>query len=117
METKIYENGIMEIISDDIIIKETNDVVDNIYSLFYINKCSAIIIKKENISKDFFNLSSGFAGEALQKFSNYNKRMAIIGDYSNIKDKALNDFIYESNKTKQIIFVKAIEEALKIFNE
>jgi hypothetical protein len=43
--------------------------------------------------------------------------MAIIGDFENIKSKTLKDFIYESNKTKQIIFVKTIEEALKIFKE
>jgi hypothetical protein len=43
--------------------------------------------------------------------------MAIIWDFENIKSKSLKDFIYESNKTGQIIFVKTLEEALKIFNK
>jgi AraC-like DNA-binding protein len=112
METKIHKNGIMEIINDNVIIKEVDDILD----YFFINECSTIIIKKENILNDFFVLSTGFAGELLQKCSNYNIRLAIIGDYANIESKSLTDFIYESNKTKRIIFVKTIEEAIKIFN-
>jgi hypothetical protein len=113
METRFYENGVVEIIDANVILKEADDV----FSLFFINNCSAIILKRENVISDFFNLSTGLAGEILQKFSNYNKRMAIIGDFENVKSKALHDFIYESNKTKQILFVKTAEEALKIFGK
>jgi hypothetical protein len=113
METKIYENNILEIIDNRIILKD----MDDFFSLFIINNCSTIIIKKENIIDKFFDLSTGIAGEILQKFSNYNKRMAIIGNFENIKSKSLKDFIYESNKTKQIIFAKTKEEALKIFKK
>ncbi|MDR2651529.1 MAG: DUF4180 domain-containing protein [Prevotellaceae bacterium] len=112
MKTKFHENGIVEIIDNNVIIKDADDVLD----LFCIDGCCAIIVKKENIINDFFNLSTGIAGEILQKFSTYDMRMAIVGNFENIKSKALNDFIYESNKIKRIIFVKTIEEALKIFN-
>ncbi|MDR1583243.1 MAG: DUF4180 domain-containing protein [Prevotellaceae bacterium] len=113
MEIKSHGNDIVEIIDNNVIIKETDDV----FGLFYIvDNCSAIIVRKENIINDFFNLSTGIAGEILQKFSNYNMRMAIIGDFENVNSKSLNDFIYESNKIKRIIFVKTIEEAVKIFN-
>jgi hypothetical protein len=111
METKFYGNDIMEIIADTIIIKGIDDVLE----LLFVNNCSSIIVKKENIAEELFDLSTGILGEILQKFSNYRKRLAIIGDYKNIKSQALNDFIYESNKTKQIVFVKTKEEALKIF--
>jgi hypothetical protein len=47
----------------------------------------------------------------------YRIRLAIIGDYTNTASKALKDFMYESNKRKQILFVKTVEEAIKIFNE
>ena len=113
METKLYENSIVEIIDDNVIIKE----IDDVFSIFSINNCSTIILKKENIVEDFYNLSTGIAGEILQKFSTYRKRMAIIGDFEITKSKSLRDFIYESNKTKQIIFVKTLEEVLKIFNK
>ncbi|MDR1585509.1 MAG: DUF4180 domain-containing protein [Prevotellaceae bacterium] len=112
METKLYGNGIVEIIDNNVIIKEADDVL----SLFCIDGCSTIIVKKENIINDFFNLSTRIAGETLQKFSIYNMRMAIIGNFEQVKSKSLNDFIYESNKIKRIIFVETVEEALKVFN-
>jgi hypothetical protein len=111
METKFYQNGIVEVIDNNVLIKEVNDV----FGLFFINDCSSIILKKENIIDDFFNLRTGIAGEILQKFSNYGMRMAIIGDFDNVKSKSLHDFIYESNKAKRIIFVKTLEDALKVF--
>jgi hypothetical protein len=112
METKLYKNGIVEIVDDNVIIKGADDVLD----LFCIDGCSAIIVKKENIINDFFNLSTGIAGEILQKFSTYDMRMAIVGDFENIKSKSLNAFICESNKIKRIIFVKTAEDALDIFS-
>jgi hypothetical protein len=113
MEKRFFGNDIVEIIDAKILVKEADDV----FGLFFINNCSTIILKRENIINDFFNLSTGIAGEILQKFSNYRKRMAIIGNFDNIKNESLKDFIYESNKTKRIIFVETIEEALKIFKE
>ncbi|MDR1626855.1 MAG: DUF4180 domain-containing protein [Spirochaetia bacterium] len=113
METRFFGNGIVEIIDGEILVKEADDV----FSLLFANNCSTILLRRENFINDFFNLSTGIAGEILQKFSNYNKRMAIIGNFDDIKSKPLKDFIYESNRTKQIIFVKTLEEALKIFKE
>ncbi|MDR2563295.1 MAG: DUF4180 domain-containing protein [Prevotellaceae bacterium] len=111
METKFHGRGIVEIIDDNLLIKEADDM----FTLFWINDCSTILLRKEHFVDDFFNLSTGIAGEILQKFSTYRMRMAIIGDFENIKSKALNDFIYESNKTRRILFVKTLEDALKIF--
>ena len=116
MKTKFHKNGIIEIIDDNVIIKDVDDVLDNVFSLLSVNDCSTLIIRKENIVAGFFDLSTCMAVEILQKFSTYHVRMAIVGDYSNIQSKALKDFIRESNKTKQILFVATIDEALKIFN-
>ncbi|MDR0411881.1 MAG: DUF4180 domain-containing protein [Treponema sp.] len=108
MRIKFHKNEIIEFIDNETIINNADDV----FTLFITHKCLTTILKRENIIGDFFNLSTEIAGEILQKFSNYNKRMAILGDFSNKKSKSLRDFIYESNKTKQIIFVDTIE----IFN-
>lgn len=56
------------------------------------------------------------AGEILQKFSTYQVRLAIIGDFSKYTSKSLTDFIYESNKGKHINFVNSTTEALKILS-
>jgi hypothetical protein len=112
MKIKNYNNGVIEIMDDSVIIREIDDVL----SILSTNTCDTIILKKENIKDEFFNLSTGFAGELLQKFSTYRIRLAIIGDYTNIASKALRDFIHESNKRKQILFVETAEEAIKLFN-
>jgi hypothetical protein len=49
----------------------------------------------------------------LQKFSTYRQKLAIVGDFSTYSSKNLRDFIKESNKMNQIIFVKTIPEAIE----
>jgi len=70
-----------------------------------------IILHKMIINPDFFDLKTGFAGEILQKFSNYKVKLAIIGDFSSFTSKSLRDFILESNKHGHINFVSTIDEA------
>lgn len=39
--------------------------------------------------------------------------LLIVGDFSEYKSKNLNDFIFESNKGRQVNFIASVEEALK----
>lgn len=57
------------------------------------------------------------AGEILQKFSTYNHKLAIVGDFSGIESKSLRDFIRESNRTGRILFVDNREDALNRFGQ
>lgn len=84
------------------------DIIANVDSDTY-------ILRKEDFDPNFFKLSTGVAGEILQKATNYRKRLGIVGDFTNIASKPLRDFIYESNKYKQIIFVESVEKALEVF--
>jgi len=112
MQTIIHNHSIIELVSDKILINNPQDFL----SLMANYRLDTFIIKKENINPEFFDLCTGLAGEILQKISNYQKRLAIIGDFSNLKSQALAAFIHESNKTKQVIFVDSVEEALEIFS-
>lgn len=71
-----------------------------------------LVIGKELIAEDFFILSSGLAGEILQKLVNYGGRIAIFGDYSRYTSKPLHDFIYESNQGKDVFFAATQAEAI-----
>lgn len=71
-------------------------------------------IEKGKITDDFFNLSTGLAGDVLQKVSNYRKRLVILGNFSEVESKSLRDFIYESNRTGQVIFIDSIEQAIAL---
>ncbi len=68
---------------------------------------------KMPLQKNFFVLSSGLAGEVLQKFINYHVKVAIYGDYSKYTSKPLHDFIYESNKGKDFFFMNSREAAVE----
>ena len=104
---------IAELISEDTLINNIEDVLDLLGNLYY-QDFDKIIIYDKNITPDFFDLKNGIAGEILQKFSNYRVRLAIVGDFSKYTSKSVNDFIYESNKGRQINFIASQSEAIKI---
>lgn len=106
---------IAELNSEEIIINNVEDGIDLMGNLYY-QGYDSVIINKSNITPDFFELKNGIAGEILQKFSTYRFRLAIVGDFTKVSSKSLNDFIYESNKNKQINFVESTDEALKILS-
>lgn len=105
-------NPVLEVVADEIVINEVSDALDLIGECWHRN-VDKIIIREENIHSDFFNLSTGLAGEILQKFTTYNIRIAIVGDFAKYPGKSLKDFIYESNKSRRINFVASIDEARK----
>lgn len=71
-----------------------------------------LVLSKEDFAPEFFDLKTGLAGEILQKVSNYRKRLVIIGDFEKLEKKSLKDFIYESNRTGQVIFESSLDKAL-----
>lgn len=106
------QNDIALVISDEVVIKDTQSALDLIASVQYETDCDKIIIDKSCVAEDFFILSTKMAGEILQKFINYRKKLAITGDYSGYTSKALKDFIYESNKGNSIYFLQDIDQAV-----
>ncbi len=117
MELKRIENNniICAVVkSDDIVITDTQSALDLLMSAKYDVGTKNIIIDKKLIIEDFFILSRGLAGEILQKYINYGGRIAICGDYSHYTSKPLKDFIYESNKGKDVFFVSTADEAIKM---
>jgi len=71
-------------------------------------------LSKNDLAEDFFDLKTGFAGECLQKVSNYRKRLVFLGDFRDIKSKAFRDFVHESNRTGQVLFASDIESAIEM---
>ena len=71
-----------------------------------------IIIRKSAVCEGFFNLRTKLAGEILQKFVNYNVKLAIVGDFSRYVSRSLQDFMYECNEGKDIFFLPDEKEAI-----
>lgn len=109
---EIENKNIFEIVSDDIILNDVQDALDlmaNTGSLKY----RKLIIHEKNITPDFFDLNTKLAGEVLQKFTNYNVKLAIVGNFDKYRSKSLKAFINESNSGIHINFVNDINSALK----
>lgn len=98
--------------SDTFVIEDTQSALDLLMMVNYEVGTKNIAIDKELVVEDFFVLSSGLAGEILQKYVNYGGRIAIYGDFSHYTSKALRDFIYESNKGRHVCFVATEAEAV-----
>ena len=96
---------------EEILITGGSSAVELLASVRHETGCSAVILRKEQLVDDFFRLSSGIAGEVLQKFVNYQMRLAIVGDFSHYTSKPLRDFIYESNNGTQVGFQPTVEAA------
>lgn len=117
MEIKAIEkNGIRiaEILGDEKVITDVQSALDVLMSAKYEVETKNILIDKNLINEDFFILSTGLAGEILQKYINYGGHIAIYGDYTHYTSKPLKDFIYESNNGKDIFFVETKEKAVEM---
>ena len=114
--TKIEKNGIICAIvnCDELVITDAQSALDVLMTAKYDAGTKNIVISKEQIVEDFFILSTGLAGEILQKYINYGGRIAVYGDYSHYTSKPLHDFIYESNKGKDVFFVATEHEAIEM---
>lgn len=94
-------------------VEEATDLIGNLYYQGY----DGMLLYENQITPDFFNLETGFAGEILQKISNFRMRLVVIGEVSKFSRKSQVDFIHESNKGKTFNFFATLDEALKVLNE
>ena len=111
MEINIID-GLAFINSEEPLIKDAQSALELIATVNYYHGANRLIIQKEAVDESFFQLSTGVAGEALQKFSNYGAKIAVVGDFSGYKSKALHAFIYECNKGNTAFFVATETEAV-----
>lgn len=113
-----YDKGIIAVLSDNSkLIADVDSALDLLMSAKYEAGTNYIVVDKKQIAEDFFVLSSGLAGEILQKYINYGGKLAIFGDFSHYTSKPLKDFIYESNKGKNIFFTATKDEAIQKITE
>jgi hypothetical protein len=71
-----------------------------------------VVIPAERLAADFFQLKTGLAGQVLQKFVQYRRRLVILGDISAYvaQSQALRGLVYESNRGTQVWFLTGLRE-------
>ncbi|MFF2149434.1 DUF4180 domain-containing protein [Kitasatospora sp. NPDC058190] len=70
-----------------------------------------VAVAADRLDDKFFVLSTGFAGEVMQKFVNYHVRLAVIGDISRHLEasSALRSLVRESNAADHVWFLPDTE--------
>ena len=111
----IKENGvtIAVVTGEEKVVTDAASALELAMSAKYETGADRLAIDKRVVAEDFFILSTGMAGEILQKFINYHVKAAIWGDYTRYAGKPLKDFICQSNKGGDFFFVETKEEALR----
>lgn len=94
------------------LIVDPQSALDLFMTVKYDSGATRIALHKDALLDDFFDLSTRLAGEVLQKIINYQLKLAIYGDFTGYKSKALKDFIYESNQGNAIFFLATAEDAI-----
>jgi hypothetical protein len=91
-------------------IGEVQDALNVIGAAF--GRADTVAIAAERLDERFFRLSTGFAGEIMQKFVNYRIRLAIVGDISAqvAASGALRDLVRESNERDHVWFVPTLDD-------
>ena len=115
--TDIKGNSKVAIVNDlEIIIENVQEALDLMATVSYHYGCHKILIHKEALTEDFFDLKTGLAGEILHKYTNYGIKIALVGDFSINSKKSLKDFIYESNKGNHVFFLDNEEKGLEVLH-
>ena len=114
LSTKFYElHGVrvLECIADGTKLQTYNDAVDLIGKTFE-NRATLIVIPVECLNDEFFQLRTRIAGELIQKFVQYGRRLAIVGDISRhlAESSALRALVNESNRGKDVWFLASLAE-------
>lgn len=99
--------------SNRLLIEDVRSALDFMATVKYETGCDHIILNKSAICEDFFHLSTKLAGEILQKFVNYTVKLAVVGDFSAYTSKSWLDFVYESNKGKDLFFLPDEAQAVE----
>ena len=117
LATKFYElHGVrvLECVPDGAKLQTYSDAVELIGKTFE-NHATLIVIPIECLNDEFFQLKTRIAGELIQKFVQYRRRLVIVGDISGFlaESSALRAFVNESNRGKEVWFLSNRDELVQ----
>jgi hypothetical protein len=73
---------------------------------------SLFLLQEEHFPPAFYDLKTGFAGEILQKLTNYGCRLAIVGSFAGVRSPRFRELMREANKGRQVRFAATRDEAI-----
>lgn len=109
---EVEEIKIAQLAAKDAVISTVQDAIDLLGNADYLG-ARRVNLEQQNLDPKFFDLKTGIAGEILQKYANYQMKLAIIGEFEKFQSNALSAFIVECNRGSHIFFVPDHDSALK----
>ncbi|MCF7825290.1 MAG: DUF4180 domain-containing protein [Candidatus Marinimicrobia bacterium] len=85
--------------------------LNDILSLCYYHNSNIILLDQNNLSSDFFNLRTGLAGAAMQKFANYQAKVAILLPPKAEKSERFKELMFEMSGSNHFRFYDHREAA------
>lgn len=112
----INEAGLtIGLLDERYVLQDEQSALDVIGELSFVHHVNYLVVPSSALDRKFFDLSTGLAGCILQKFVNYQIKVAIIGDFSSYTSKYLHEFINEVNQRNEIIFALSFDDAVNQF--
>ncbi len=96
--------------TDGASITTVQDALDHLIGAAF--ACAEVVaVPSTRLDGRFFDLSTGFAGDILQKFANYRLRLVVIGDIDRhlAASSALPDLVREANRGQDIWFLPDLD--------
>ncbi len=71
-----------------------------------------VVLPVARLDARFFDLRSGVAGQVVQKFAQYRRRLVIVGDIDAhvAASDALRDYVREANRGREVWFTRDLAE-------
>ena len=70
-----------------------------------------LLLDESDIAAEFFDLKSGFAGDVLQKFTNYRARLAIVLFDESAHGSRFSELVYEHRTHPCVRFFESAQDA------
>src|SRR5688572_24638922 len=93
-------SDVADLTGSDFVVNDPADVLE-----LFAAGLQGFVLDERQLSSAFFDLSSGFAGELLQKCSNYQLRVAVVIHDDSARSLSFRQFAVESNRRGAFVFV------------
>jgi hypothetical protein len=70
-----------------------------------------LVLDEKDLSAEFFDLRTGFAGAVLQKFANYRARLAIVVADASAYGSRFSELVYEHRTNRSVRFFTTGQQA------
>lgn len=115
MNYKVVNKGTqnyVQCIPDEVCLKNERDAVD-LVGVCGENGTQSLLVFGENLSPDFYHLSSGVAGAILLKFAVYRIQVAAVINPDFVNQGKFHEMVLETNRGNQFRVFSDVSEAEK----